>query len=212
MKARSSSRRPEPRWRRAAGYANEAVLPFYVLHEPVIVAAAWVIVRWEAPIIAKYVALGDRLVRRYSRPVRDAGPTFPRPSFLARDEASDRRSAPGAARQLGSSPERARGLAHLDPAKSQAVMRAMLWMGKIDIDGLRRAYEAFRRSMALWMPALSFSSSRTEHTTVDAAASLIEKETPPERAVAVTAVGRLGVRGGTNAGPLGSSPGMRTKE
>jgi hypothetical protein len=57
MKARSSSRRPEPRWHRAAGYANEAVLPFYVLHEPVIVAAAWVIVRWEAPIIAKYVAL-----------------------------------------------------------------------------------------------------------------------------------------------------------
>jgi hypothetical protein len=79
-------------------------------------------------------------------------------------------------------------------------MRAMLRMGKIDIDGLRRAYEAVRRSMVLWMPALSFSSSRTEHTTVDAAASLIEKETPPERAVAVTAVGRLGVRGGTNPG------------
>jgi hypothetical protein len=66
-------------------------------------------------------------------------------------------------------------------------MRAMLWMGKIDIDGLRRAYEAVLRSMVLWMPALSFCSSRTEHTTVDAAASLIEKETPPERAVAVTA-------------------------
>lgn len=29
-----------------------------------------------------------------------------------------------------------------DPAKSQAVMLAMLQMGKIDIDGLRRAYEA----------------------------------------------------------------------
>jgi len=29
-----------------------------------------------------------------------------------------------------------------DPAKSQAVMRAMLQMGKIDIDGVRRAYEA----------------------------------------------------------------------
>jgi glucans biosynthesis protein C len=56
MKARSSGR-PEPRWRRSAGYANEAVLPFYLLHEPVIVAAAWVIVRWEAPIIVKYVAL-----------------------------------------------------------------------------------------------------------------------------------------------------------
>jgi glucans biosynthesis protein C len=56
-KTGSPSERPEPRWRRAAGYANEAVLPFYVLHEPVIVAAAWVIVRWEVPIIAKYVAL-----------------------------------------------------------------------------------------------------------------------------------------------------------
>ncbi len=40
-----------------ARYANEAVLPFYVLHEPVIVAAAWVIVRWNAPIAGKYVAL-----------------------------------------------------------------------------------------------------------------------------------------------------------
>jgi predicted 3-demethylubiquinone-9 3-methyltransferase (glyoxalase superfamily) len=29
-----------------------------------------------------------------------------------------------------------------DPAKSQAVIRAMLQMGKIDIQGLRRAYEA----------------------------------------------------------------------
>jgi hypothetical protein len=30
-----------PRWQRAAGYANQAVLPFYLLHEPVIVAVAW---------------------------------------------------------------------------------------------------------------------------------------------------------------------------
>jgi len=42
---------------RAARYANEAVLPFYVLHEPVIVGAAWIIVRWQAPIVAKYLAL-----------------------------------------------------------------------------------------------------------------------------------------------------------
>lgn len=47
----------EPWWRRAARYANEAVLPFYVLHEPVIVAAAWVIVRWDAPVVPKYVLL-----------------------------------------------------------------------------------------------------------------------------------------------------------
>jgi hypothetical protein len=42
---------------RAARYANEAVLPFYVLHEPVIVAAAWLIVGWHAPLPAKYAAL-----------------------------------------------------------------------------------------------------------------------------------------------------------
>jgi glucans biosynthesis protein C len=55
--ADSPAARPQPRWHRAARYANEAVLPFYVLHEPVIVAAAWVIVRWDAPIVAKYLAL-----------------------------------------------------------------------------------------------------------------------------------------------------------
>jgi glucans biosynthesis protein C len=47
----------EPRWRRAARYGNEAVLPFYLLHEPVIVAAAYLIVRWHAPALAKYPAL-----------------------------------------------------------------------------------------------------------------------------------------------------------
>jgi peptidoglycan/LPS O-acetylase OafA/YrhL len=47
----------QPRWQRAAGYANRAVLPFYLLHEPVIVAAAWIIVRWHAPIGVKYPAL-----------------------------------------------------------------------------------------------------------------------------------------------------------
>ena len=48
---------PEPHWRRAARYGNEAVLPFYLLHEPVIVAAAWFIVRWNAPVLAQYAAL-----------------------------------------------------------------------------------------------------------------------------------------------------------
>src|SRR6516162_7646683 len=47
----------EPRWQRAAGYANQAVLPFYLLHEPVIVAFAWIIVRWHTPIVVKYPAL-----------------------------------------------------------------------------------------------------------------------------------------------------------
>ena len=47
----------EPRWRPAARYANQAVLPFYLLHEPVIVAFAWIIVRWHAPTLVKYPAL-----------------------------------------------------------------------------------------------------------------------------------------------------------
>ena len=70
----------EPRWRRAAQYGNEAVLPFYLLHEPVIVAAAYLIVRWHAPALAKYpalvaisfaatLALYELAVRRY-RPTR----------------------------------------------------------------------------------------------------------------------------------------------
>ncbi|HXZ70748.1 MAG TPA: acyltransferase [Streptosporangiaceae bacterium] len=61
---------------RAARYANEAVLPFYLLHEPVIVAAAWLIVRWHAPLPARYatlvivsfaatLALYETLVRRF---------------------------------------------------------------------------------------------------------------------------------------------------
>ena len=70
----------EPRWQRAARYANQAVLPFYLLHEPVIVAAAWIIVRWHAPAGVKYpalvavsftatLALYELAVRRY-RPTR----------------------------------------------------------------------------------------------------------------------------------------------
>jgi glucan biosynthesis protein C len=43
--------------RRVARYANEAVLPFYLVHEPVIVAAAWVIVRWNVPAPGKYATL-----------------------------------------------------------------------------------------------------------------------------------------------------------
>jgi hypothetical protein len=41
----------------AARYANEAVLPFYVLHEPVIVAIAFWLVRWDVGIVPKYLAL-----------------------------------------------------------------------------------------------------------------------------------------------------------
>ena len=43
--------------RRAGGYMTEAVLPFYLLHEPVIVAIAWLVVRWHAPVLARYPVL-----------------------------------------------------------------------------------------------------------------------------------------------------------
>ena len=55
--ARSVAAPAGGRLRRAARYGNEAVLPFYVLHEPVIVAAAWLVVRWHVPSLAQYVAL-----------------------------------------------------------------------------------------------------------------------------------------------------------
>ena len=71
-------------WSRAGRYANEAVLPFYVLHEPVIVAAAWLIIRWNAPILGKYLglvtvsfaatlALYELLIRRFRLSRRLAG-------------------------------------------------------------------------------------------------------------------------------------------
>ena len=62
--------------RRVARYGNEAVLPFYLVHEPVIVAAAWVVARWDAPALAAYatlvtvsfaatLVLYDLLIRRF---------------------------------------------------------------------------------------------------------------------------------------------------
>jgi glucan biosynthesis protein C len=70
----------QPRRQRAAGYANQAVLPFYLLHEPVIVAFAWIIVRWHVPLGIEYpalvavsfaatLAIYELAVRRY-RPTR----------------------------------------------------------------------------------------------------------------------------------------------
>ena len=84
---------PEPRWRRAARYGNEAVLPFYLLHEPVIVAAAYLIIRWHAPAAAKYpalvaisfavtLAIYELSVRRY-RPTRLLFGMKPRQPFTA---------------------------------------------------------------------------------------------------------------------------------
>jgi glucan biosynthesis protein C len=40
---------------RAVRYANEAVLPFYVLHHPVVVAIGFYVVRWETSLWVKYL-------------------------------------------------------------------------------------------------------------------------------------------------------------
>ena len=53
------------------------VLPFYLLREPVIVAAAWLIVRWHAPLPGKYAALVIVSFCRDPLPVREPGPAVP---------------------------------------------------------------------------------------------------------------------------------------
>ena len=67
---------PAPLWRgRAQRYANEAVLPFYVLHQPVIVAIGFFVLGWGLPAIVEYLLISvmaligtllvyDLLVRR----------------------------------------------------------------------------------------------------------------------------------------------------
>jgi glucans biosynthesis protein C len=42
---------------RAAAYLREATLPFYVLHQPLLVAVAFVVVTWSLPATAKYVVI-----------------------------------------------------------------------------------------------------------------------------------------------------------
>ncbi|GAA1017608.1 hypothetical protein Aple_023850 [Acrocarpospora pleiomorpha] len=83
--ARTSAPDPEPHPRgglgtRLYGYLATAVLPLYILHQPIVVAVAYVVIRWDAPMVLKYltivtasltltVAAYDLLVRR-TRPTR----------------------------------------------------------------------------------------------------------------------------------------------
>ncbi|GAA1286833.1 hypothetical protein Psi02_53340 [Planotetraspora silvatica] len=66
--------------KRLYGYLAAAVLPLYILHQPIVVAVAYGVVRWDAPIGVKYLAIVgasliltvaayDLLVRR-TRPTR----------------------------------------------------------------------------------------------------------------------------------------------
>ncbi|MCK2216202.1 acyltransferase [Actinomadura sp. ATCC 31491] len=52
----SAARPGEPGGGRRA-YLAEAVLPLYVLHQPIVVAVAYVVVPWDAPIAVKYAAI-----------------------------------------------------------------------------------------------------------------------------------------------------------
>jgi glucans biosynthesis protein C len=59
-RAASDQGAPEPadgRRRRLACYANEAVLPFYVLHETVIIAVAYVVLSWPIGGAAQYAVI-----------------------------------------------------------------------------------------------------------------------------------------------------------
>ncbi|MFF4901776.1 acyltransferase [Streptomyces sp. NPDC001068] len=53
-----AARTPTPtRRRRLYGYLAAAVLPLYVLHQPIVVAVAYFVTGWSAPILVEYAAL-----------------------------------------------------------------------------------------------------------------------------------------------------------
>ncbi len=81
------------------GRANEAVLPFYILHQPVLLCVGYFVVRWAIPDLQKWliifstsfviiVALYEFLVRRYNvmrflfgmKPLKQAVPIASRPA------------------------------------------------------------------------------------------------------------------------------------
>ncbi|MER5326029.1 acyltransferase family protein [Streptosporangium roseum] len=55
--APSAVQPPAGRGRRLYGYLAAAVLPIYILHQPILVAVAYGVVGWSAPIAVKYVVI-----------------------------------------------------------------------------------------------------------------------------------------------------------
>ncbi|MEJ3744390.1 acyltransferase family protein [Actinomycetes bacterium KLBMP 9797] len=49
--------RPPGLVKRGYAYVGPAVLPLYVLHQPIVVVVAYFVVRWDAPMLAKYAAI-----------------------------------------------------------------------------------------------------------------------------------------------------------
>jgi glucan biosynthesis protein C len=48
---------PSSEGRRAYAYLAAAALPLYILHQPIVVAVAYFVVRWPAPMLVKYLAI-----------------------------------------------------------------------------------------------------------------------------------------------------------
>jgi glucan biosynthesis protein C len=88
------------------GHANEAVLPFYILHQPVLLCVGYFAVQWAIPDLLKWViifptsfvvivALYELLVRRFNvmrvlfgmKPLKRAAPVAPRPAQPATGKA-----------------------------------------------------------------------------------------------------------------------------
>jgi glucan biosynthesis protein C len=87
-------------------HANEAVLPFYILHQPVLLCVGYLVVRWAIPDLLKWliimpssfviiVALYEFLVRRFNvmrvlfgiKPLKQAAPVATRPAQPATGKA-----------------------------------------------------------------------------------------------------------------------------
>jgi peptidoglycan/LPS O-acetylase OafA/YrhL len=57
-RGRPAEPRPEPApGSRVYRYLGAAALPIYVLHQPIVVAVAYAVVRWEQPILVEYAAI-----------------------------------------------------------------------------------------------------------------------------------------------------------
>jgi hypothetical protein len=55
--AAAADGQPHARGRRLYAYLAAAVLPLYILHQPIVVAVAYGVVRWSAPSAVKYVVI-----------------------------------------------------------------------------------------------------------------------------------------------------------
>jgi uncharacterized membrane protein YwaF len=48
-------------------YANEAVLPFYIFHQTIILCVGWFVIRWDMGILQKYIIIPAKMISWLSR-------------------------------------------------------------------------------------------------------------------------------------------------